>query len=164
MTTTPAGYYPDGTGASRWWDGTAWSAEPEALDPVPEPRDRGRVAWLIALVLLITLIVVSIVLYLLAAKEPVVVPNCNLMAAQAVSLSRSAGTQPVLLQIANPTLVRNDTTSYAAPTDAQSALLYSCQGLGSYSDGSQSTTLIRMTLDTNGSYQVASATAIGATP
>jgi len=36
MTTTPAGWYPDpgGSGAARWWDGTAWG---DQLQAVPQP-------------------------------------------------------------------------------------------------------------------------------
>ena len=40
MTTTPAGWYPDpgGSGAARWWDGTAWGAQLQAApQPVVQP-------------------------------------------------------------------------------------------------------------------------------
>lgn len=35
---TPPGWYPDGQGGQRWWDGTAWGPEgqPPAMTPRPE--------------------------------------------------------------------------------------------------------------------------------
>ena len=40
--TTPAGWYDDGSGNTRWWDGSAWTdrvqpAAPEALTPATPP-------------------------------------------------------------------------------------------------------------------------------
>jgi hypothetical protein len=34
MTTTPPGWYDDGHGSRRWWDGTAWTAH---VQPTPDP-------------------------------------------------------------------------------------------------------------------------------
>lgn len=61
------GWYPDGTGAVRWWDGAAWTAHAQgsasAAGPHPEVRERPRLAdhlavdspwtWVIALAQLI---------------------------------------------------------------------------------------------------------------
>ena len=35
MTTTPPGWYDDGHGAMRWWDGARWTEHVAAPDPVP---------------------------------------------------------------------------------------------------------------------------------
>jgi hypothetical protein len=38
MSETPAGWYDDGSGRQRWWDGRAWAAE-------PTPERGARVKW-----------------------------------------------------------------------------------------------------------------------
>src|SRR5690349_16885522 len=46
MTTTPPGWYDDGHGALRWWDGTQWTehvAQPDA-EPSPAPTEAEIVA------------------------------------------------------------------------------------------------------------------------
>lgn len=50
MTTPPPGYYPDGSGTSRWWDGERWAD----LQP-PAPR-RGP---LVAVLVVVGLVVVA---------------------------------------------------------------------------------------------------------
>jgi len=37
MTSMPPGWYDDGRGALRWWDGTQWSEHVATPDPEPEP-------------------------------------------------------------------------------------------------------------------------------
>jgi len=37
MTTTPPGWYDDGHGALRWWDGTQWTEHVAQPDPEPSP-------------------------------------------------------------------------------------------------------------------------------
>lgn len=37
MSTTPPGWYDDGHGALRWWDGAAWTEHVAQPDPEPEP-------------------------------------------------------------------------------------------------------------------------------
>ncbi|MBW9092362.1 DUF2510 domain-containing protein [Microbacterium jejuense] len=37
MTTTPPGWYDDGHGAMRWWDGVQWTEHVAQPDPVPSP-------------------------------------------------------------------------------------------------------------------------------
>jgi hypothetical protein len=51
MATTPPGWYDDGRGALRWWDGTQWTehvqtpdAEPPAADALDAPAADGSVA------------------------------------------------------------------------------------------------------------------------
>lgn len=34
----PAGWYPDGAGAMRWWDGTAWTSNVELPWSTASPR------------------------------------------------------------------------------------------------------------------------------
>lgn len=34
----PAGFYPDSTGQSRWWDGTQWTSFAPALTPQPQSQ------------------------------------------------------------------------------------------------------------------------------
>ncbi|MFE7846586.1 DUF2510 domain-containing protein [Microbacterium sp. NPDC057407] len=36
MATTPPGWYDDGHGAMRWWDGTSWTEHVATPDPVPD--------------------------------------------------------------------------------------------------------------------------------
>ena len=42
MSETPAGWYDDGSGRQRWWDGRAWAAE-----PAPERGARATWPWIL---------------------------------------------------------------------------------------------------------------------
>lgn len=59
----PAGWYDDGTGATRWWDGYRWAevstayAAPDQPAPVPPGTSSNTVwVWLVALLPLVSLI------------------------------------------------------------------------------------------------------------
>lgn len=72
---TPPGWYDDGSGAQRWWDGTRWAEQPppppaypaggQPGPPAPGGRRTGLVVGLVvALVALVAAIVVILVLVL----------------------------------------------------------------------------------------------------
>ncbi|MFT8636440.1 MAG: DUF2510 domain-containing protein [Pseudoclavibacter sp.] len=47
-TFTPAGWYPDGQGQLRWWDGQAWTSftsplPQQRMGPAPQPRGTNKV-------------------------------------------------------------------------------------------------------------------------
>ncbi|MFC0198633.1 DUF2510 domain-containing protein, partial [Microbacterium arthrosphaerae] len=46
MTTTPPGWYDDGHGALRWWDGSQWTEH--VAQPDPEPSDAPTEAEIVA--------------------------------------------------------------------------------------------------------------------
>ena len=52
MTTTPPGWYDDGHGANRWWDGTRWTEHVAGTDaavpaPVEPQKSRRWVVWVV---------------------------------------------------------------------------------------------------------------------
>lgn len=55
---TPAGWYPDGSGGQRWWDGSTWTAHyvapdrPNAVPPEKARADR-RLTWVIVVGVLV---------------------------------------------------------------------------------------------------------------
>ena len=82
MTTTPPGWYDDGHGALRWWDGTQWTehrAEPDAetsaapteaeivagaFAAATEPRKKSKlwIVWVVAGVVLLGVVIAAAVL------------------------------------------------------------------------------------------------------
>lgn len=63
---TPPGWYPDGQGNTRWWDGSAWTesvqqggvspdgpATPTANDEAKKPWYKKKILWVVAAVLII---------------------------------------------------------------------------------------------------------------
>jgi hypothetical protein len=44
---TPAGWYPDGSGAMRWWDGTAWTDQvhPSEYQSTSAKKDAMKTGW-----------------------------------------------------------------------------------------------------------------------
>src|SRR6478609_293589 len=58
MTETPPtrspGWYPDSTGATRWWDGTTWGEQAWVSPPVitPRPRSNRTATWALVLSIL----------------------------------------------------------------------------------------------------------------
>jgi Protein of unknown function (DUF2510) len=44
MATKPPGWYDDGRGALRWWDGAQWTEHVQAPDPEPETTDAAAPA------------------------------------------------------------------------------------------------------------------------
>ncbi|WP_447643995.1 DUF2510 domain-containing protein [Nocardioides zeae] len=66
---TPPGWYDDGSGAQRWWDGTRWAEQPPPPPPPPSaPPGRKQtglvVGLVVALVALVAAVVVILVLVL----------------------------------------------------------------------------------------------------
>ncbi|MBB2976646.1 hypothetical protein FHX49_002225 [Microbacterium endophyticum] len=39
MTTTPPGWYDDGNGSARWWDGSQWTQQTQALEVQPQAHE-----------------------------------------------------------------------------------------------------------------------------
>ncbi|MBU4465452.1 MAG: DUF2510 domain-containing protein, partial [Actinobacteria bacterium] len=65
MSTTPAGWYDDGHGAWRWWDGAAWTAHVQTQSPVStavEAAQPAKPRLRIVFVVLGAVVVVGIVL------------------------------------------------------------------------------------------------------
>jgi len=152
MSQTPAGWYPDGAGASRWWDGTAWTGQvqpPAATDANEHPSRRRALGFsALAVAAIFALVMVG----LLIRKPAAVVADCNSLAVIAARLNGPAVTQPRLQHLVDPKLVQDNTTKYRRPTGVEPVLVYSCRGLGSYSDGTQAPTLVRLTYTASGTY------------
>lgn len=69
----PAGWYPDGSGQLRWWDGSAWGAFAPSTTPVASGTDPRTLAMLAHLLGLLTGFVGPLVLYLVNGdKDPFV--------------------------------------------------------------------------------------------
>lgn len=65
MTTTPPGWYDDGHGALRWWDGAQWTAQAQALPAVPpQPPTRSKlwILWVVLGVVGVGIIVGAVIL------------------------------------------------------------------------------------------------------
>ena len=50
--------------------------------------------------------------------------------------------------------MQDNTTNYRKPTGVEPVLVYSCRGLGSYSDGTQAPTVLRLSYSASGTYIV----------
>jgi hypothetical protein len=44
MSTTQAGWYDDGTGTMRWWDGQTWTEAVQPTAPAPQPAESTAIA------------------------------------------------------------------------------------------------------------------------
>lgn len=68
MSTPPPGWYPDGAGGWRWWDGQRWGA-PAPQGPAPGGTDPRTMAMLAHLLAIFTGFIGPLIIYLTSGRD-----------------------------------------------------------------------------------------------
>jgi hypothetical protein len=78
--------------------------------------------------------------------------DCDQLADEAVRISeeQTGGLQLQLLKVRNPQVVTDNRDTYDVPAGNSESLILKCQGMGVWSDGSNSEVMVKATVDSDG--------------
>lgn len=76
--------------------------------------------------------------------------NCATLAEEAVRISEEQEALVQLLKVRAPEVVTDNLDSYTVPTGTEEVLVLKCEGMGVWSDGSNSGVVLKATVDSDG--------------
>lgn len=176
---TPPGWYPDPTTPTRvrWFDGTAWTPHtapagiPSPLPPVKQGWSGAKIAAVVSLSVLGLVVVLGI---LGAVAIPVFLDQerkeafaaavqdatCEQVALEAVELSHQDLQEGYvgLASVAGAQVTKDERSTATRPASGELTYLMTCQGIGTWDDGSTDVIRLSLSLDSAGTHVIENVT------